>query len=263
MSDDKSKKKIVVITGVTRGLGRAMAEKFIALGHTVLGCGRNREIISELKQRLPKRHDFDVVDVASDEEVQAWVGRLHKKCGAPDLVLNNAGVINQSAPLWKVSPQEFSDVIDVNIKGTANVIRPGRDGSERSITQERTQIETGLFAEVVPGDIRNNGMTFGAPGPCLRIGKQQDERGNSGDTGPEMHGPMIMTGESGVHMATKVHLPVAKLEDYKTMGIPEIWVIDPQDATYYRHEDSQLLRKDSFVHARFSFVMDRIKDLLD
>jgi len=123
MNDDKSKKKIVVITGVTRGLGRAMAEKFIALGHTVLGCGRNRELIDQLKQRFPKRHDFDVVDVTSDQEVQAWVARLHKKCGAPDLVLNNAGIINPSAPLWKVSPEDFSSVIDVNIKGTMNVIR--------------------------------------------------------------------------------------------------------------------------------------------
>ena len=123
MNDDKSKKKIVVITGVTRGLGRAMAEKFIALGHTVLGCGRNRELIDQLKQRFPKRHDFDVVDVTSDEEVQAWVARLHKKCGAPDLVLNNAGIINPSAPLWKVSPEDFSSVIDVNIKGTMNIIR--------------------------------------------------------------------------------------------------------------------------------------------
>jgi NAD(P)-dependent dehydrogenase (short-subunit alcohol dehydrogenase family) len=123
MNDDKSKKKIVVITGVTRGLGRAMTEKLVALGHTVLGCGRNRQIIAELKQRFPKRHDFEVVDVASDQEVQLWMGRLHKKCGAPDLVLNNAGVINQSAPLWKISAREFDEVIDVNVKGTVNVIR--------------------------------------------------------------------------------------------------------------------------------------------
>jgi len=42
MNDDKNKKKVVVITGVTRGLGRAMAEKFIALGHTVAGtAGRS------------------------------------------------------------------------------------------------------------------------------------------------------------------------------------------------------------------------------
>ncbi len=123
MIDDKAKKKIVVITGVTRGLGRAMAEKFIALGHTVLGCGRSRERIEQLRQCFPKRHDFDVVDVTAEDQVQAWASRLHKKCGAPDLVVNNAAVINRNAPLWRVDVREFSEVIDVNIKGTVNVIR--------------------------------------------------------------------------------------------------------------------------------------------
>ena len=123
MNDDRNKKKVVVITGVTRGLGRAMAEKFIALGHTVLGCGRSREQIDQLRHKWPKRHDFDVVDVASDGQVHNWMARLHKKCGAPELLINNAGVINRNAPLWKVSAEEFSEVIDVNIKGTMNAIR--------------------------------------------------------------------------------------------------------------------------------------------
>ena len=43
--------------------------------------------------------------------------------GPPDLVLNNAGVINRNARLWEVRRAEFSQVIDVNIKGIANVIR--------------------------------------------------------------------------------------------------------------------------------------------
>jgi NADP-dependent 3-hydroxy acid dehydrogenase YdfG len=89
MNGDKAK-KIVVITGVTRGLGRAMADKLIALGHTVLGCGRSLEIIEQLRAANTKRHDFDVVDVRSDDQVRDWVARLHKKCGAPDFVLNNA-----------------------------------------------------------------------------------------------------------------------------------------------------------------------------
>jgi Uma2 family endonuclease len=56
-----------------------------------------------------------------------------------------------------------------------------------------------------------------------------------------------------------------KLEDYKTMGIPEIWVIDPQDAGYYRYEDRQLLRRDSLAYAARGIVfdLDRIKDQLD
>jgi len=122
MNADKVK-KIIVVTGVTRGLGRAMAEKLIALGHTVLGCGRNREVIEQLRAANTKRHDFEVIDVTSDEQVQEWVARLHKKCGAPDFVINNAATINANAPLWKVSAKEFDEVIDVNIKGVANVIR--------------------------------------------------------------------------------------------------------------------------------------------
>jgi NAD(P)-dependent dehydrogenase (short-subunit alcohol dehydrogenase family) len=41
----------------------------------------------------------------------------------PDLLINNAGVINRNAPLWEVSADEFSKVLDVNVDGTANVIR--------------------------------------------------------------------------------------------------------------------------------------------
>ena len=115
--------KTVVITGATRGLGRAMTEEFIRLGHVVFGCGRSEKGIGELRRRFGKAHQFDRVDVASDEQVQAWAKRLLESRGAPDLLLNNAGVINRNAPLWKVSSEEFGQVIDVNIKGVANVIR--------------------------------------------------------------------------------------------------------------------------------------------
>jgi NAD(P)-dependent dehydrogenase (short-subunit alcohol dehydrogenase family) len=46
-----------------------------------------------------------------------------KSHGPPDLLLNNAALIARNAPLWEVPAREFSDVIDVNIKGVANVIR--------------------------------------------------------------------------------------------------------------------------------------------
>ncbi len=44
-------------------------------------------------------------------------------CGVPDLLINNAGVINANAPLWEVSAEDFSRVIDVNLAGVANLIR--------------------------------------------------------------------------------------------------------------------------------------------
>jgi NAD(P)-dependent dehydrogenase (short-subunit alcohol dehydrogenase family) len=120
---DNSTSKIVVITGVTRGLGHAMAAEFARLGHTVLGCARSRHAIFQMGQVLGKPHDLQTVNVASDAEVKSWANRLLNTYGAPDLLLNNAAIINRNAPLWKVGAQEFSDLIDVNIKGVANVIR--------------------------------------------------------------------------------------------------------------------------------------------
>jgi NAD(P)-dependent dehydrogenase (short-subunit alcohol dehydrogenase family) len=58
-----------------------------------------------------------------DEEVKSWASLLLISHGPPDLILNNAGVINKNARLWEISAREFSDVVDVNLKGTANVIR--------------------------------------------------------------------------------------------------------------------------------------------
>src|SRR6266404_138745 len=115
--------KFVVITGVTRGLGRAMAIEFARLGYTVAGCGRTEKEIKSLRSEVDGAHDLEAVDISLDEEVKAWAAQLLAAWGPADLLLNNAGVINKNAPLWKITAQEFSLVIDVNLKGMANVIR--------------------------------------------------------------------------------------------------------------------------------------------
>jgi NAD(P)-dependent dehydrogenase (short-subunit alcohol dehydrogenase family) len=115
--------RIVLITGVTRGLGRAMVDEFVRQGHTILGCGRSQKGIEQLRRQVGSPHDLSVVDVASDQQVKAWASRLLDSYGPPDLLLNNAGVINRNARLWDVPEREFSEVIDVNLKGIANLIR--------------------------------------------------------------------------------------------------------------------------------------------
>ena len=115
--------KLIVITGVSRGLGLAMTEKFIELGHTVLGCARSSEAVEKLNQKYSAPHHFTCLDVTNDDRVKAWATEILAKNEPPDLLINNAGVANHLAPLWNVSNEEFSQVIDVNIKGTANVIR--------------------------------------------------------------------------------------------------------------------------------------------
>lgn len=116
-------RKLIVLTGATRGIGRAMTEKFIALGHTVQGCGRSRAHIEQLRQAFGAPHDFAMVDVAQEAQVENWAARVLAQQGPPDLLINNAALIHEAAPLWHVSGEVFDRVIDVNIKGMANVIR--------------------------------------------------------------------------------------------------------------------------------------------
>ena len=123
MKDKTQDRKVVVMTGVTRGLGRAMTEEFMALGHRVLGCGTSTERIEELREAGGEAHEFEVVDVTEEGAVAAWAKGLLARHGAPDLLLNNAAIIHDNAPLWEVPGEEFDRLVDVNIGGVARVIR--------------------------------------------------------------------------------------------------------------------------------------------
>jgi NAD(P)-dependent dehydrogenase (short-subunit alcohol dehydrogenase family) len=122
-SAGKFSSMIIVITGVSRGLGRSLAEAFIQAGHTVIGCGRSGEALFDLRMAHGAPHDFSVVDVASDSKVAVWAARVLEHGHPPDLLINNAGVMNRPGPLWEQDDREFTKVVDVNIRGMANVIR--------------------------------------------------------------------------------------------------------------------------------------------
>lgn len=112
----------ILITGASRGLGRGLVDEFVTRGHTVLGCGTNRQAIEALRRDFGPPNSFEIVDVSCESQVRDWATSVNRD-GPPDLLLNNAAIINRNAPLWKVPAEEFDRLIDVNIKGVANVIR--------------------------------------------------------------------------------------------------------------------------------------------
>ena len=79
--------------------------------------------MSELTQLHGTPHDFALLDVSDRASVEAWAARLIASHGAPDLVINNAALMNHPAPLWEVPADEFETLMAVNVNGSLNVIR--------------------------------------------------------------------------------------------------------------------------------------------
>lgn len=121
-----NERQVIVITGVSSGLGLAMVKWYASKGHTVLGCARSAHKISHLNEEFCKGNkpkQFSVVDVVNDADVKRWSEEVTSSFGAPTFLLNNASIINNNAYLWQISAEEFNNVIDINIKGVTNVIR--------------------------------------------------------------------------------------------------------------------------------------------
>src|SRR5687768_838356 len=108
--------RFVVITGVSHGLGHAMTEKFISLGHQVAGCARSAKNIASLQKKFAAPHEFEAVDISEATMVNAWAETILQR-GVPDLLINNAAIINRNSPLWKISEEEMAAVIKINVLG--------------------------------------------------------------------------------------------------------------------------------------------------
>lgn len=116
-------KKIVVITGVTKGIGLALVEEFIRCGWKVAGCGRSVKNVQNLQNKYGSEHLFSVVDIKDDASVSKWAQEVESKIGTPFILINNAGLINHPKVLWEVPADEFADIIDTNVFGTVNMLR--------------------------------------------------------------------------------------------------------------------------------------------
>ena len=115
--------KLICISGCSRGLGRALAIEFSTRGWRVAGGARDDEALDQLRQTLSTDHHLQSLDVTIPEQVDSFSEQVVGKLGCPDLLVNNAGVINSNAKLKNVTPDEFAQVLSTNLGGTHNMIR--------------------------------------------------------------------------------------------------------------------------------------------
>ncbi|MFB6257734.1 MAG: SDR family oxidoreductase [Flavobacteriales bacterium] len=107
---------IAVITGTSRGIGKATAELMLEKGIRVMGWGRTSPPIEH------GNFHFIQADIRDEEEVKAAADKTEEMLGIPDLLVNNAG-LGVNAPIEEMDPQEWHQMFDTNVHGLFYCIR--------------------------------------------------------------------------------------------------------------------------------------------
>ena len=107
--------KTAIVTGSSRGIGRAIADLLGENGYTVIYCGTRRERPDD----LPAGADYCPADIADDGQRRALIAYALERYGRLDVLVNNAGVAPlERRDLLEMTQESFDRVIGVNLKGT-------------------------------------------------------------------------------------------------------------------------------------------------
>ena len=114
--------KVAIVTGASRGIGKATVKAMIDSGAIVIGLGRNIESLNIVKSEVANNNfipfQCDVSDVENIEKILQDIENLIENRDI-DILVNCAGVKNgNDERVWEFTPDEFSYVVDTNLKGT-------------------------------------------------------------------------------------------------------------------------------------------------
>ncbi len=123
----KLQNKVAIITGGSRGIGYATAEKFLAEGATVIVTASSPANAEKAAQKLRDAYPGAVVDgiapdLSSLDSVREAFRAVAEQYGAVDILVNNAGV-SESTPLDRYTEELYDKVMDLNVKGVFNAAK--------------------------------------------------------------------------------------------------------------------------------------------
>ena len=139
-----------LITGATKGLGRETARRLLAAGHTVyLGARdaqRGKEVTADLGAELL------LIDVTSDESVQAAAAVVREQAGHLDVLVNNAGIAGGWTPPGEITAADMLAVYDTNVFGVVRVMHAFLPLLGAGVSPVVVNVSSGLGSLTVTND---------------------------------------------------------------------------------------------------------------
>ncbi len=113
------------VTGAAQGIGRAVAERFLASGAAVALWDSDAALVEQTREELIAQGEVQavVMDVTDPGSVEAAVGATTTALGGVDIMVNNAGIAGANAKTWDYPPEEWQRVLDIDLTGVFNCCR--------------------------------------------------------------------------------------------------------------------------------------------
>jgi NAD(P)-dependent dehydrogenase (short-subunit alcohol dehydrogenase family) len=158
MSQGRLENRIAVVTGASRGIGRAVAARFAAEGARVVALARTQGGLEELDDAIKAAGGLEPVLVPLDmrdfDALDRLGGSLFERYGKLDVLVGNAGALGQLGPMSHIPPDVWAEVMDINVTSNYRLIR--------SLDPLLRQSDAGRAMFVTSGVARTPFAYFGA-----------------------------------------------------------------------------------------------------
>src|SRR5579862_282357 len=117
------KDRVALVTGASRGIGKAIAETFAREGANVAICGRKQDTLDAVAREIGERAFPIACHVGRAEDLQRMTDTLHAKFGRVDILVNNAATNVAQGPSLSIDDAQFDKMVEVNLKSAFRLIR--------------------------------------------------------------------------------------------------------------------------------------------
>jgi dehydrogenase/reductase SDR family protein 4 len=115
--------KVAIVTGASRGIGRAIAEAFAREGGRVVICGRKEETLEQVASEIGPSVKPVACHVGRAEEIERLVAFTTREFGPADILVNNAATNISFGPCLEIDEAQFDKMIEINLKSAFRLVR--------------------------------------------------------------------------------------------------------------------------------------------